>query len=151
MAEKPTLYDQDFYAWSNGQAALLRAGKLTEADVENIAEEIESMGRSEKRELVNRLAVLILHLLNWRHQPGLRENSWRLSIREQRYRLADHLKDNPSLAAKLRDAIIGAYRLALVEAERETGLPEATFPGACPWSFAQMTDEGFWPDDQTAA
>ena len=67
---KNSLYDRDFYAWANEQAALLRSGKLAEADIENIAEEIESMGRSEKRELVNRLTVLLLHLLKWQFQPG---------------------------------------------------------------------------------
>src|SRR5277367_4729636 len=88
------LYERDFYAWAIEQAALLRAGKLSVADVEHIAEEIESMGRSEKRELVNRLAVLLTHLLKWQFQPGLRGNSWRLSIEEQLYRLEDHLNDN---------------------------------------------------------
>jgi hypothetical protein len=82
-----TLYDQDFHAWANEQAALLRAGRLSEAGIAHIAEEIESMGRSEKRELVNRLAVLLTHLLKWQHQPGHRGNSWRLAIEEQRERL----------------------------------------------------------------
>ena len=71
-----SLYDRDFYAWANEQAALLRAGRLTEADIENIAEEIESMGRSEKRELVGRLAILLQHLLKWQFQPGRRSASW---------------------------------------------------------------------------
>lgn len=142
--EQP-LYDRDFYAWANEQAALLRAGKLDVADIAHIAEEIESMGRSEKRELVNRLAVLLLHLLKWRFQPGLRGNSWRLSVKEQRYRLASHMADNPSLKSKLDDAVADAYRLALVDAERETGLSESTFPAACPWSYAQMIDHDFWP------
>ncbi|MDR3535017.1 MAG: DUF29 domain-containing protein [Acetobacteraceae bacterium] len=141
-----TLYDRDFYAWANEQAALLRAGKLERADIANIAEEIESMGRSEKRELVNRLTVLLLHLLKWQFQPGLRGNSWRLSIEEQRYRLADHMDDNPSLRSKLDDAIRDAYRLALVEAERETGLARATFPPACPYSFEKAMDSDFWPE-----
>jgi hypothetical protein len=141
-----TLYDRDFYAWANEQAALLRAGKLAAADIEHIAEEIESMGRSEKRELVNRLAVLLLHLLKWRFQPALRGNSWRLTAEEQRYRLADHLSDNPSLKGKLDEAIANAYRLALVEAERETGLERCTFPPVCPWTFGEILDEGFWPD-----
>ena len=82
-----TLYDTDFYAWANEQAALLRAGRLSEADIENIAEEIESMGRSERSELVNRLTVLLVHLLKWRYQPGLRGRSWRLTIEEQRDQL----------------------------------------------------------------
>jgi hypothetical protein len=144
----PSLYDRDFFAWANEQAALLRDGRLSAADVEHIAEEIASMGRSEKRELVNRLAVLLLHLLKWEFQPGLRGNSWRLTIKEQRYRLADHLADNPSLRAIVAEAIVNAYRLALVEAERETGLAEATFPAACPWTFPQITAEDFWPGDE---
>src|ERR1700685_1873301 len=81
-------YDRDFYAWANKQAALLRAGKLSEADFEHIAAEIESMGKTEKRELVSRLTVLLLHLLKWRFQPELRSPSWRLSVEEQRLQVA---------------------------------------------------------------
>ena len=141
-----SLYDTDFYAWANEQAALLRAGKLSDADIAHIAEEIESMGRSEKRELVNRLVVLALHLLKWQFQPGLRGNSWRLSVEEQRFRLSSHLDDNPRLKARLDSAIQDAYRLALIEAEKETGLPRRVFPAECPYSFAQMMDAGFWPE-----
>ena len=141
-----TLYDEDFYAWANEQSALLRSGQVGAADIEHIAEEIESMGRTEKRELVNRLAVLFLHLLKWQFQPALRGNSGRLSVEEQRYRLADHLADNPSLKSKVDQAVHDAYRLALIEAERETGLARDTFPVACPWSFNQAVDGSFWPD-----
>lgn len=143
---KSSIYDRDFYAWANEQAALLRAGRLTEADIENIAEEIESMGRSERRELINRLTVLLLHLLKWQFQPGLRGNSWRLTIEEQRYRLEDHLNDNPSLKAQLTTAMRDAYRLALVEAERETGLARSTFPPASPYVYEQVTNPDFWPE-----
>jgi len=142
-----SLYERDFYAWANEQAALLRTGRLAEADLENIAEEIESMGRSEKRELVNRLAVLLLHLLKWRYQPAFRSTSWRLTIKQQRYRLADHLADNPSLKSKLSDAMRDAYRLARVDAERETGMAEQTFPPSCPFTFDQAINDDFWPDD----
>src|ERR1700683_3000449 len=110
MPGKSALYDQDFYAWSNQQAALLRAGKLGQADIEHIAEEIESMGRTEKRELISRLTVLLLHLLNWRYQPEKRGASWEASIRVQRNRLADHLEDNPSLKPLLPQALLSAYR-----------------------------------------
>ena len=140
-----SLYEQDFYAWSNEQVALLRAGKLSEADLPNIIEEIESMGRSERRELVNRLVVLLLHLLKWQYQPVLRGNSWRLSIKEQRIRLALHLADNPSLKSRLDEATSQAYRLATIEAERETGLSESSFPSDCPFSFEQLIDDSFWP------
>ena len=140
-----SLYEHDFYAWANEQAALLRAGDLSVADIEHIAEEIESMGKTEKRELVSRLAVLLLHLLKWRHQPDRRGSSWQATVRVQRIALSRHLADNPSLKAKLPEAIGDAYEVARIEAAAETTLPEATFPAACPWSFAQMMDEAFWP------
>lgn len=140
-----TLYDEDFYAWANEQAGLLRSGKLAAADIENIAEEIESMGKAEKRELVSRLSILLLHRLKWEFQPGLRRPSWQATIKVQRFDLADHLADNPSLKAALPDALVKAYRKALVEAGAETGLPEETFPALCPWSYEQMVDD-FWPE-----
>ncbi len=143
---KNSLYDRDFYAWANEQAGLLRAGRLAEADIENIAEEIETMGRSEKRELINRLTVLLLHLLKWQFQPALHGNSWRLTIEEQRYRLEDHLKDNPSLKAQLGQVMRDAYRLALVEAQRETGLARSTFHNDCPYAFDQAMSPDFWPE-----
>jgi len=139
-------YDRDFYAWTNEQAALLRAGKLSSADVQNIAEEIESMGRAEKRELVSRLTALLLHLLKWQFQPMMRGRSWRLSIDGQRLDLEEHLKDNPSLKAHLEPSIKQAYRRALIEAERETGLARETFPTECPYSFEAMMRDDFWPD-----
>ncbi|WP_367114671.1 DUF29 domain-containing protein [Thiohalocapsa sp.] len=140
------LYDRDFSAWADEQASLLRAGKWSDVDVAHLIEEIESMARSERRELVNRLVVLMLHLLKWRYQPALRGNSWRLSIKEQRIRLASHLGDNPSLKSYLDEAIARAYRLAVIEAEKQTGLPETTFPDRCPFGIADMLDDHFWPD-----
>ena len=138
-------YERDFHAWTTEQAALLRAGRLSEADVENIAEEIESMGRSEKRELANRLTVLLFHFLKWQVQPERRSNSWRLAIVEQRLRLAEHLKDNPSLKAALPDGFASAYRLALLGAQRETDLPEDAFPAASPWTIEEALQDGFMP------
>jgi hypothetical protein len=143
---EPSLYERDFHAWTSEQAALLRARKFSSADIDNIAEEIESMGRSERRELVNRLSVLALHLLKWRFQPALRGASWRLSIEEQRYRLASHLRDNPSLKSKLGGAISEGYDLAVIICARETGLSKQGLPATCPWTFEHMMDETFWPD-----
>src|ERR1700730_15259978 len=80
MTSRRSIHDNDFYAWSLEQAALLRAGRVGEADLATIAEEIERMGKTEKRKLVSRLAVLLLHLLKWSHQPSHRGKSWRLSI-----------------------------------------------------------------------
>jgi hypothetical protein len=142
-----SLYEQDFYAWANEQAALLRAGKLTAADIEHIAEEIESMGKTEKRELVSRLAVLLAHLLKWRYQPDRRCSSWDATIRTQRLEVRDHLTDNPSLKARLAETLAAAYERATIAATAETGLREATFPAACPWSFEKIMDGEFWPDN----
>jgi len=131
------LYDRDFHAWANEQAALLRAGNLSSADVANIAEEIETLGRSEKRELRSRLAVLLLHLLKWQFQPGRRSRSWQISIANARNELAEHLAENPSLKAVLPEAAASAYRRARLDAEQDTGLPGSTFPVECPWTFDQ--------------
>ena len=96
------LHDHDFYAWTQEQAFLLHAGKLSAVDMEHIAEEIESMGRSEQQQLGNRLIVLLLYLLKWQFQPNFRGNSWRLSIKEQRVKVARHLRKNPSLESAAR-------------------------------------------------
>jgi hypothetical protein len=140
------LYDQDFYAWANEQAGLLRAGRLSEADLEHIAEEIESMGKREKRELVSRLTVLLLHLLKWQHQPAFRSTSWRLTIEGQRNQLEDHLADNPSLKSSLDEATVSAYRNAILGAAQETGMDRSVFAVTCPWSFDQITDSTFYPE-----
>ncbi|MBS0641439.1 MAG: DUF29 domain-containing protein [Proteobacteria bacterium] len=95
------LYDRDSYAWANEQAALLRSRRLSAADIAHIAEEIESMGRSEKRELASRLKILLFHKLKWDHQPERRGNSWHLSLENARDDITDHLADNPSLKFKL--------------------------------------------------
>jgi hypothetical protein len=143
----PSLYDRDFYAWANEQAALLRAGKLSAADIENIAEEIESMSKTEKRELVNRLTVLLLHLLKWQYQPLLQGLSWQVTIRNQRFDIIDHLADNPSLKSAVVEALTRAYRKAVGEVGLDAGLPERTFPTECPWSFDRIMDAAFWPGD----
>ncbi len=144
-----TLYDQDFYAWANEQARLLRAGDMTQADIEHIAEEIESMGKAEKRELVSRLDVLLMHLLKWQFQPTGRSTSWRLSIEEQRRKLTRHLADNPSLRSRLAEAMEDAYGDSILAAARETGLDRSIFPVSCPWSFEQIINQDFWPDRPT--
>jgi Domain of unknown function DUF29 len=136
------LYDRDFYAWSNEQAALLRSGNLAAADIAHIAEEIETLGRSEKRELVSRLIVLLLHRLKWEFQPDRRSRSWELSIANARDAITEHLGDNPSLKAKLSDALTTAYRYARREAAIETGLALDSFPADCPWTFDQAMQAG---------
>lgn len=140
------LYERDFYAWANEQAALLRSGQIMAADVENIAEEIESIGRAEKRELVRRLAALLLHLLKWQFQPEKRGTSWQATIKIQRRDLDVHMADNPSLKGMLPETMERAYGNAVIAAAAETNLPEEGFPAECPWSFDQIMDAQFWPE-----
>ncbi len=146
MSAKSSLYELDFYAWSVEQAALLREGRAAEADLENIAAEIESMGEAEKREFVGCLTVLMLHLLKWRYQPSGRGSSWRLSIADARDEIADLLNDSPSLRSNLDSATASAYRDARRKATIETDMGEEAFPAECPWRFAQAIDEAFWPE-----
>lgn len=100
------LYETDLYAWANENAALLRAGELDRIDLLHLAEELESMGRSERRALENRLAVLLTHLLKWRYQSALRGTSWRVTIKEQRLQVQRLLRDNPSLQPQLPALIL---------------------------------------------
>jgi len=144
MSAQP-FYDQDFYGWANQQARLLRAGKLSEADLEHIADEIESIGKAEKRILTNLLAGLLVHLLEWEYQPGCRNSSWNRIIRIKRRDLTMHMKDSPSLQSVIPKAMENAYGNALIEAADETGFPEGAFPSSCPWTFDQVMSAEFWP------
>jgi len=140
------LYDTDFYGWIQRQAAALRSKNFAALDLDNLVEEVESMGRSEKRELESRLEVLLVHLLKWQFQPDCRGTSWRASIKEQRSRTADQLKENPSLKGNLPETYAKAYRYAVFGASKETNLAESVFPSQCPWSFEQAMDADFWPE-----
>jgi len=139
-------YEVDFYAWANEQAALLRGGRLGAADIDNIAEELESMGKSQKRELISRLIVLLAHLLKWRFQPKRHSGNWKATIMVQRDELVRLLRDSPSLKASLEEAIEDAYGTAPKVAMSETSLPRSTFPAICPWTWTQIIDEEFWPE-----
>jgi hypothetical protein len=139
-----TNYDKDFYGWTQEQAALLRAGRLTDLDIENLIEEIETMGRSEKRELESRLTVLLPHLLKWRYQEVWRGRSWELTIHEQRLRFAETLDDNPGLKPNLDEVLNKAYQYAILQAARETKISKNLFPVSCPWTLEQITDTVFF-------
>ena len=135
-----SLYDTDFYAWANQQAALLRAGRFGEADIPNIVD-----GRAEKRALVSRITILLLHLLKWQFQPERRGRSWELTLAGLRLDLREHLSDDPSLKSQLAAAMASAFRRARIEAAQETGLDLDMFPEACPWSYDEVVDDAFWP------
>jgi hypothetical protein len=139
-------YQKDFYSWTCEQAELLRTGRFNELDVFNLVEEIETMGRSEKRELESRLTVLLVHLLKWQYQPIRRGRSWQLTIQEQRLEFFDVLNDNPGLKPQLQTLLTHAYQKAKIRSSKETGLDMDIFPAACPWEFAQLMDDTFLPD-----
>jgi hypothetical protein len=139
-------YEEDFYAWTMEQAQLLRSGEFSELDIENIAEELESMGRSDKREIESRLTVLLAHLLKWQLQAGLRSRSWSGTIREQRQRIEDLLAESPSLRPLVASIRPGLYARARQRAADETGLPESTFPAECPFTADQILAEDFLPE-----
>jgi Domain of unknown function DUF29 len=141
------LYDTDFYQWTKQQAAALVAGKASELDWANLAEEIESLGKSDRREIRNRLRVLIRHLLKWQYQPELRQSgrSWRRTIWTQRERLSDVLDDSPSLRRQMPELIAMDYDRILEKTSDETGLPLSTFPAECPWTAEQILDDNFLP------
>lgn len=134
------LHRQDFHAWTRQQADLIRSGRFGELDAVNLIDEIEDMGGSRERELESRLGVLLAHLLKWRYQPDRRSRSWRLTIMEQRRRIARLLKRNPSLKPLLVEVLEDAYGDALLIAARETDLDESAFPPACPFSLEQVMD-----------
>jgi hypothetical protein len=139
------LYSDDYHAWINAQAALLRAGRLTDLDAAQLAEELEAMGRRERNELVSRLIILLAHLLKWQYQPAHRSSGWRGSVVEQRVQIDRELRLSPSLKPFLPEAVSQAYPDALRIATQETGLDRETFPADCPYATADLLDEGFWP------
>lgn len=139
-------YNADFYGWTQQQADLLRTGRFAEIDIENLIEEVETMGRSEKRQLDSRLTVLLTHLLKWQYQADHRGKSWRLTIIAQRDNFSIVLQDNPSLKPQLDAILAHAYKLARVYAARETDFELTVFPESCPWTYAQILDDAFYPE-----
>lgn len=140
------LYSDDFYGWTLEQSRLMKARRFDELDVQHLIEEIDSMGASERRQMVSRLKVLMMHLLKWSYESDHRSKSWQLTIREQRRQIPRHLKDNPSLKSKMPELLELAYDDALFLAEAETGLDKSFFPVDCPWTLEQMLNNDFWPD-----
>jgi Domain of unknown function DUF29 len=137
---RPSLYDQDFLAWTERQAALLRAGRLDQLDLDNLAEELDTMGRSEWGELENRLEVLLMHMLKWDHQPTRRSRSWKATMREQRNAIRRLMRRSPSLKRDLETTIADVYRDAVGRADDETGLSAASFPQRLPYGVAEVLE-----------
>lgn len=149
MAETTTsLYDEDYYTWAVGQADAARRRSANEIDWDHVAEELESLGASEERELYSRYVILLQHLLKWIAQPEGRSRSWRNTIAEQRLALARHLRRNPGLKRIEAAEFVDAYAAARLRASTETGLDLDAFPETPPFSAAEAKDEGWWPSDE---
>ncbi len=148
MRPTATRYDKDVLVWSQEQARLLRAGRFDELDIEHVADEIEDVGKSEKRELANRMAVLLAHLLKWAERRENRTNSWRATINNQRRRIALAIKVTPSLKTVMRnpDWQEDLWLDARGQARKEMGLADGDVPETCPWTMDQAADADFWPE-----
>ena len=141
-----TLYETDFYAWTQAQAVALQQADFDQLDITHLIEEIEDMGKSQQRQLESRLIVLLVHLLKWQFQPSKRSTSWDATIRIQRLELVDLLADNSSLRPRLPQVLERAWPKARQGARGETGLELKIFPTSCPYTLSQIFDEAFFPE-----
>jgi hypothetical protein len=150
MGMNSELYEHDFFQWTQTTAALIRQGKWHEVDPESLAEELESLGKRDRRELESRIEVLTMHLLKWRYQPAGREHShsWYDTILEQRGQMQRLLDDSPSLRPQVATLLDQRYSRARRRAIGATRLPESLFPQTCPWTIAQLLDDDFWPESE---
>ncbi len=142
-------YDHDYYGWLNENVKLMRNHQLHEIDVDHIAEELEAMAKSEKRELLNRLCVLLMHLLKWQYQAPRRTRSWRNTILTQRIDIIELLEDSPSLKPHLVEKMQSAYEKAKIKAEDETGIDQQQFPEQCPYTLEQILSSYFFPGESS--
>lgn len=138
-------YETDFYAWTQDQAARLRELRPNSLDWENVAEEIESVGRSQRTQIRNRLRVLLAHLLKWEYQPEFRCHSWQSTIGGQRVHIDGVVEDSPSLRRFPTEILEAVYPSARQRAALETKLPLSTFPEKLPYSIEQVLDPSFMP------
>lgn len=146
-AIQPTTdYDKDFYVWLMTNAERLRAHDFTGLDAENVAEELESMGRQEKRALISRFVVLLTHLLKWQFQPSRRSRSWKNTILTQRIDILELLEDSPSLGYEIEAKIDTAYEKAKLGTEDETGIDKEGFPEDCPFTLEEMLKKDFFSE-----
>ncbi|WP_334954413.1 DUF29 domain-containing protein [Nostoc sp.] len=143
----PSLYETDFYAWTQEQVTLLCNEQWSQIDLQNLIEEIQSLGKQQRQELRNLLSVLIGHLLKWEHQSQRRSRSWLATLRIQRLDIAELLEDNPSLKPYLEEALRKAYLKGVELAVGETDLPKRTFPVECPYSLVEIVDYDFYPGE----
>ena len=145
QAERTLLYECDYYTWALVNAAAIRERRLEHVDLDNVAAEIEDLGKSQESALESHLKVVLLHLLKLQHQPRRSTRSGQLTVREQRLALRKVLRRNPGLRGETREILNDAYQEARVAAARETRLKEERFPPHCPWTFQQAEEDKFFP------
>lgn len=141
-----TLYEEDYYLWLEKTAQSLSAGRWNELDIANLVEEIESMGRNERRALQSNIVIILQHLLKYRYQPERRSKSWRVILVEHRQRIERLLQESPSLKPYLQEVFASCHKDAVKLASEETGLVEDAFPLRCQFSVEQVLDIDFLPD-----
>ncbi|MGB3534396.1 MAG: DUF29 domain-containing protein [Microcoleaceae cyanobacterium] len=146
MKYTQSLYEKDFYLWTETHVNLLKQGKLTAIDLPNLIEEIDSIGKREKRELRSRLIVLLMHLLKWKYQPHKRSESWLSTISEQRISLEELLEDSPSLQPFLIETFENCYQKVRVKAANETKMMLDVFPAKSPFSLGETLDSAYFPE-----
>lgn len=150
----PSLYEADYYAWVHDQVRALRAGRTVDLDGENLAEELEDLGKSIRRELQSRLELVLSHLLKWAYQAERRSPSWENTLIEQRERLADLLARNPSLKRHVDEVATDAYRYARGAAGNDMGLAprewRRLFPAKSPWSMNEILNASFLPKSRVS-
>jgi Domain of unknown function DUF29 len=144
-ADLSSLYDEDFFEWTQRSAEMLRAGQFDVENIGNIAQEIEDMGKRDLRELNSRLRVLLAHLLKWQLQPEKRSRSWEATIATQRDRIEDLLAQSPSLRPRCQSDLEVNFNKAVRLARLQTGLTPDRFSSHCPFTLAQILDAEFLP------
>lgn len=141
-----TAYDLDFYTWTLEQAAALRGRKLSALDIDNLAEEIEDLGKEVFAELRNSFRVILVHMLKWDHQPERRSGSWAGSIETHRLDIEDIVRDNPALRPRQEEGVELAFRQARIKAAVEMKRDKASLPTACPYTLDEILNRPFeWP------
>ena len=139
------LYEEDFYSWTKEQARFLKEKNLNKMDIDNLIEEIESLGKRDLRALESQIERLLKHLLKWKFQPKRKSKSWKKSILESRFSAVRLMEDSPSLESKLKENYTKCFQRSVKSCVVETGLEKSIFPKENPWTLEEILDEDFWP------
>ncbi|MGM3305444.1 DUF29 domain-containing protein [Anabaena sp. WFMT] len=146
LQTQATLYEQDYYLWLETTIKKLQEHEFQSLDIDNLIEELETLGRSEKKALRSYLRLIVMHLLKWQYQPEMRSKSWQITIRNNRFEIEEALQYSPSFKPQLAEILTQCYPRAVMEASDETGLSASIFPPSCPFTIEQILDQNFLPN-----